>query len=89
VGCLYADDAHLASQAMPDFYVGYHLTTARTPTGFAEIVSDDFPILHAVRFGFFCSPRGNEKMISADAMLRATFTIAVAFLYATAAAKQL
>ena len=46
--CLCADDAHLASQAMPNFHVGHRLIVAPTPTGFAEIVSDDLPILHPV-----------------------------------------
>jgi hypothetical protein len=48
VCCLCPDDAQLASQAMPNFHVGHRLTLAPTPTGFAEIVSDDFPILHTI-----------------------------------------
>src|SRR4029077_16992980 len=31
--------------------------------GFAEIVSGDFPILHAAGFCLFCSPHGNDKVI--------------------------
>jgi hypothetical protein len=34
----------------------------QAPTGFAEIVSDDFPIFHAVILPF-CSPHGNDKVI--------------------------
>src|SRR5215510_8011265 len=36
---------------------------AQSPASFAEIVSDDFPILHALGFWCFCSPHCNDKMI--------------------------
>jgi len=35
-------------------------TQAPTPTGFAEIVSDDFPGLHAGGFCRFCAPQNND-----------------------------
>jgi hypothetical protein len=37
--------------------------TAPTPTCFAEIVSDYFPILHTGQFCLFCSLPGNDKVI--------------------------
>jgi hypothetical protein len=37
---------------------------APTPTGFAEIVSDDFPVpFHAVPILSLCTPRGNDEVI--------------------------
>jgi hypothetical protein len=36
---------------------------APTPTGFAKIVSDDFPVLHAIRFCRFCASPDKEKVI--------------------------
>jgi hypothetical protein len=44
--------------------------TARTPTGFAEIVGDDFPLLHGLCF--FCSPHSNDQVIWTGPMTRAT-----------------
>jgi hypothetical protein len=37
--------------------------TPQPTTGFAEIVSDDFPVLHAEGFWLFCSPQRNDKLI--------------------------
>jgi hypothetical protein len=43
--------------------------TARTPTGFAEIVSDDFPALRRkAEFCLFCSLHGNDKVIRTRAI---------------------
>ena len=35
----------------------------QTPTGFAEIVSDDFPVLHSRGLCLFYSLSGNDKVI--------------------------
>src|SRR6266478_5514352 len=43
----------------------YSCNTAPIPSGFAEIVGDDFPVLHGGGFCLFCSPHGNEKVIEA------------------------
>ena len=37
--------------------------TPPTPTGFADIVSDDFPVLHSKGLGLFYSLSGNDKVI--------------------------
>jgi hypothetical protein len=43
--------------------VSIHCDAAPTPSGFAEIVSDYFPVLHAGGFWRFRSPHGNDKVI--------------------------
>jgi hypothetical protein len=44
------------------------LRRSPTPTGFAEIVSDDLPVLHARRILPFCSPHGNDEVIQTGSM---------------------
>jgi hypothetical protein len=47
-----------------------------------------FCLLHTTRFWLFCSPLGNDKMVSTGAMKRAAFTVAVVFLFIAATAPE-
>jgi len=46
--------------------------TAPTPTGFAQIIRDDLPVIHTARFCLFRSTHGNDKNDIRGAMARAT-----------------
>jgi hypothetical protein len=61
---------------------------APTPTGFAEIVSDDFPELHVDRIvPFLVSTQQSQNDMKGGAMTRAATFLTAAFLCGTAAAQ--
>jgi hypothetical protein len=64
----------------------YRCDTTPTSTGFAEIVSDDFSILHAGGFSSFALRTAAPRWYEQDAMTRAMFTAAIALLCSMAGA---